>query len=292
MLWKLKRMGSYMIILLLLPYVITIFLNGPSQETSAEVKDVTVTVEQNGEEITMSLDDYGIGKLASEIPATYKEEALKAQAIIVRTTIYGQILESGSDTIFSDDFFSSKEMEENWGEKYRTNYRRIKKAWDETDGQVLIYDEKPAYVPFCRLTNGSTRDGKEVLGSDEYPYLKMRECPFDIESKEQIQTKTIEDMDAEVTETDSAGYVKTVRVGENQMSAEEFRTEYELDSSCFTLQHYDGNLRIVTRGVGHGLGMSQYTANRMAGNGGSFEDILNYFFEGTEIREVADIVKK
>lgn len=292
MLWKLKRMGSYMIILLLLPYVITIFLNGPSQETSAEVKNVTVTVEQNGEEIAMSLDDYGIGKLASEIPATYKEEALKAQAIVVRTTIYGQILESGSDTVFSDDFFSSKEMEKNWGEKYRANYRKIKKAWDETEGQVLIYNEKPAYVPFCRLTNGSTRDGKEVLGSEEYPYLKMRECPFDIESKEQIQTKTIDDMDAEVTETDSAGYVKTVRVGENQMSAEEFRTEYELDSSCFTLQHYDGNLRIVTRGVGHGLGMSQYTANRMAGNGGSFEDILKYFFEGTEIREVADIVKK
>lgn len=292
MLWRLKKMGSYLIILLLLPYVITIFLNGPSEETSAEVSDVTVKVMQDGAEIEISLDEYCIGKMASEIPASYKEEALKAQAVIVRTTVYGQILESGSETVFSDDFFSSKEMEENWGENYRKYYRRIKNAWDDTKGQVLIYGEKPAYVPFCRLTNGSTRDGKEVLESDEYPYLKIKECPFDIESKQQIQTKTLEEMDAEVTETDSAGYVKTVRVGEKQMSAEEFRTEYELASSCFTLQHYDGKLRIVTRGVGHGLGMSQYTASRMAENGGTYEDILNYFFEGTQLKEVADIVKK
>lgn len=292
MFWRLKRMGSYMIILLLLPYVITIFLNGPSEETSAQVNDVTVKVEQDGEDIELSLDEYCIGKLASEIPATYKEEALKAQAVLVRTTVYGQILESGSGMTFSDDFLTSKEMEETWGEKYRTNYRKIKNAWEQTTGQVLIYGEKPAYVPFCRLTNGSTRDGKEVLGSDDYPYLKIKDCPFDIESKEQIQTKTMEEMDAEVTETDSAGYVKTVRVGDTQMSAEEFRTEYDLDSSCFTLQHYDGKLRIVTRGVGHGLGMSQYTASRIAENGGTYEDILNYFFEGTELKEVADIVKK
>lgn len=292
MFWRLKRMGSYLIILLLLPYVITIFLNGPSVETSADINDVIVKAKQDGKDIELSLDEYCIGKLACEIPVTYNEEALKAQAVLVRTTVYGQILESGSGTTFSDDFFSSKEMKKNWGENYRTNYRKIKSAWDQTKGQVLIYGEKPAYVPFCRLTNGSTRDGKEVLGSDEYPYLKIKECPLDIESKEQIQTKTMEEMDAEVAETDSAGYVKTVRVGEKQMSAEEFRTEYDLNSSCFTLQHYDGKLRIVTRGVGHGLGMSQYTASRMAENGGTYEDILNYFFEGTELKEVADIVKK
>lgn len=292
MLWRIKKWASYLTILILLPYVITIFINGPSIRTAAEVSAVTVKVEKEKKTIDMDLVKYCIGRLANEMPAGYKEEALKAQAILVRTVVYAQILEEGSAAALPDEYWSEKEMKENWGTEYHSKYRKLKKAWEDTDGQVLMYEDKLANVPFCRLTNGSTRDGKEVLESEEYPYLKMKECPFDIESKEQIQTTILEDMDAEVTETDSAGYVKKVRVGENTMGAEEFRKEYQLSSSCFTLQRYDGKLRVVTRGVGHGLGMSQYTANRMAKNGGTCEDILNYFFEGTRIEEVAEIVKE
>ena len=74
------------------------------------------------------------------------------------------------------------------------------------------------------------------------------------------------------------------------MSGEEFRTNYHLASSCFTLQKYNGKLRITTRGVGHGLGMSQNTANEAAKKGDGYEEILERFFEGTDIKEVTDIV--
>ena len=49
-------------------------------------------------------------------------------------------------------------------------------------------------------------------------------------------------------------------------------------------------MRITTRGVGHGLGMSQYTAGKMAEEGSTFEEILIYFFPGTALQEVAQIV--
>ena len=75
------------------------------------------------------------------------------------------------------------------------------------------------------------------------------------------------------------------------MSGEEFRNAYDLDSACFTLQDYDGKLRVTTRGAGHGLGMSQYTANRMAKGGKDYKEILEYFFPGTEIKEVTEILK-
>lgn len=290
MLWRMKKWASYLTILILLPYVITIFINGPSMRTAAEVSAVTVKVEKGKKTIDMDLDQYCIGRLAGEMPAGYEKEALKAQAILVRTAVYTQIMEEGSEAVLPEEYWTEKEMKENWGKQYASKYRRMKEAWEETRGQVLMYEESLADAPFCRLTNGSTRDGKEVLESEEYPYLKIKECPFDIESKEQIQTTILEDIDAEVTETDSAGYVKKVRVGEETMGAEEFRKEYQLCSSCFTLQHYDGKLRVVTRGVGHGLGMSQYTANRMAKNGGTCEEVLSYFFEGTRLEEVAEIV--
>ena len=259
---KLKKMGCYIIIIVLLPYVVTVFLNGPSIETAAPADEMEVMVKQGEKEIQLPLDEYGIGRMAKEIPASYEEEAVKVQAILVRTAVYKQLKEEGSKAVLADDFWTEKEMEEEWGSrKFSEYYRKMENAWQETEGQVVMYGEELANTPFTRLTNGSTRDGKEVLGSGDYPYLKIRECPLDIESKDQIKTVTTDDMDAEVKETDTAGYVTSVRVGEETMSGEEFREKYKLDSSCFILQKYDGKMRITTRGIGHGLGISQYTAN-------------------------------
>ena len=289
---KLKKMGCYIIIIVLLPYVVTVFLNGPSIETAAPADEMEVMVKQGEKEIQLPLDEYGIGRMAKEIPASYEEEAIKVQAILVRTAVYKQLKEEGSEAVLVDDFWTEKEMKEEWGSrKFSEYYRKIENAWQETEGQVVMYGEELANTPFTRLTNGSTRDGKEVLGSEDYPYLKIKECPLDIESKDQIRTVTTEDMDAEIKETDTAGYVTSVRVGEETMSGEEFREKYKLDSSCFILQKYDGKMRITTRGVGHGLGLSQYTANEMAKEEKTTEEILQYFFEGTEIREVAEIIR-
>ena len=289
---KLKKMGCYIIIIVLLPYVVTVFLNGPSIETAAPADEMEVMVKQGEKEIQLPLDEYGIGRMVKEIPASYEEEAIKVQAILVRTAVYKQLKEEGSEAVLADDFWTEKEMKEEWGSrKFSEYYRKMENAWQETEGQVVMYGEELANTPFTRLTNGSTRDGKEVLGSEDYPYLKIKECPLDIESKDQIRTVTTEDMDAEIKETDTAGYVTSVRVGEETMSGEEFREKYKLDSSCFILQKYDGKMRITTRGIGHGLGLSQYTANEMAKEEKTTEEILQYFFEGTEIREVAEIIR-
>ena len=128
------------------------------------------------------------------------------------------------------------------------------------------------------------------MESEDYPYLKIVECPDDIEAEKQLQTVTVDDMDAEITATDTAGYVLNVRVGQENVSGEEFRNTYKLASGCFTLQRCNGQIRITTRGIGHGLGLSQYEANQMAKNGKTYEEILQYFFEGTEIKEVAEIL--
>lgn len=300
---RLKQFGCYLIIIVLLPYIITVFINGPSMVSSSNVDQTYVTVKtdkdsENGEDtvkdenktVELPIEDYCIGIMAREIPPGYEKEALKAQAILVRTDVYRKIEEEGSGAVLKDEFWTQKQMEETWGvTRYSRYYSKLKNAWRGTEGQVLMYEGKLARTPFFRLSNGSTRDGKEVLG-ESYPYLKITECPLDIEVEEQIQTVTFEDIDAEVLECDTAGYVLRVRIGKEEVSGEEFRMNYHLASSCFTLQKYNGKLRITTRGVGHGLGMSQNTADKMAKKGKSCEDILEYFFEGTEIKEVTDIV--
>ncbi len=289
---KIKTFMCYLSVIVLLPYVVTVFLNGPSLVSSSNIDARYVKVKSDSGTIQMPMEEYCIGILAKEIPADYEQEALKAQAILVRTDIYGKLAQNGNDMVLEDSFWSKQQMGDSWGtSKYSSNYSALEKAWEETEGQVLIYNGKTAKTPFFRLSNGSTRDGREALGSEEYPYLKIVDCPLDIEDVRQVQTITIDDMDAEITACDTAGYVLNVRVGNNTISGEEFRANYHLDSSCFSFQKYNGKLRITTRGIGHGLGMSQYTANEMAKEGKTVEEILDYFFEGTELKEVVEIVE-
>lgn len=297
---KFRQFGYYLVIIVLLPYVITVFINGPSIATSSHVDGTYVKVrlgeDQTAEEagegsvIDLPIEEYCIGIMAKEVLPEYEKEMLKAQAVLVRTDVYRRIEKEGSGAVLEDSFWTQKEMEKAWGvAQYSRYYNKLRAAWRDTEGQVLMYDGKLAKTPFFRLSNGSTRDGKEVLGKN-YPYLKIIECPFDIEAEEQIQTVTLEDMDAEVEACDTAGYVLSVRVGKEKVSGEEFRSNYHLASSCFTLQKYNGKLRITTRGVGHGLGMSQNTANELVKQGRGYEEVLEEFFADTEIKEVTDIV--
>lgn len=289
---KVKTFLCYLTIIVLLPYIVTVFINGPSIVSSPHVDGSYVKVRTESGEAGMSLEEYCIGILAKEIPADYEKEALKAQAILVRTEVYGKLQAGGEDLALDRDFWTKDQMEEAWGAvKAASNYGKFKDAWKETEGQVVTYEGNLARTSFFRLSNGSTRDGKEVLGQEDCPYIKIVDCPLDIEAQEQIQTVTVDDIDAEVTATDTVGYVLSVRVGNEVVSGEEFRTNYHLASSCFTFQRYEGKLRITTRGVGHGLGMSQYTANEMAKEGEDAASILGYFFVGTELKEVAEIVR-
>ena len=244
----------------------------------------------------MKMDEYLLGVVSAEMPANFEEEALKAQAVLVRTEVYRAIRDAGEGQKLEEEFWTEKQMKSAWGMRYAENYRKLKNALESTAGQVLFYEDGLAMTPFFNLSNGYTRDAKEVLGKEEYPYLKIVECPEDVNAEDEIQTvvlgeKDIGTMDVEVVETDSVGYVLKIRVGDNTISGEEFRNKYNLASSCFTLQRYNGKLRVTTRGTGHGIGMSQYTANEMAKKKKSYKNILKYFFNGTEIKEVTEIVK-
>ena len=305
---KVKQAGCWLLIIVLLPYIITVFINGPKVITASKADETMVKIKKNGK---MPVEEYCIGVLARDMPADYEKEALNAQAVLIRTEVYRMIQEAGGDGTLpeeaADEFWTEKQMKSAWGMRYAENYRKLKNALESTAGQVLFYGKDLAMTPFFNLSNGYTRDAKEVLGKEEYPYLKIVECPGDVNAENEIQTVIlevkseqkgenegttgIETMDVEIQETDSVGYVLKIRVGDKVMSGEEFRNKYHLASSCFTLQPYNGKLRVTTRGAGHGIGMSQYTANEMAKKEQGYRKILKYFFKGTDIKEVTEIIK-
>ena len=271
---KIKKFIAVVIIIVLFPYIITVFTNGNEVNSSTETdkKDAL-------------LKEHCIGLLAKEVTATYEEEMLKVQAILVRTTVYKEVEELGKEILKQEGFGKVEDIDASW-------YKKLENIWEETEGEVVMYQDKLALVPYHQVSNGKTRIGSEVLGSEDYPYLKMKECPKDVEADNQMESKFIQVTGAKVEAYDSAGYALSVTVGEEKINGESFRDTYGLASSCFELQTFENNTRVVTKGVGHGLGLSQYTANEMAKEGKTYKEILQFFFEGTEVKEVAEILWK
>ena len=92
--------------------------------------------------------------------------------------------------------------------------------------------------------------------------------------------------DFEIKAYDSAGYVSELRIGNTVCTGDQFRDALSLPSSAFSFsEDGDDRVKITTTGKGHGMGMSIWTADQMAKEGKTYEEILAFFFEGTELRD-------
>lgn len=319
---KIKTICSFLVILILLPYIVAVFVNGGDVEVKGKGKEPVVQVKKmlgKGREITVEVpwEEYFIGVLAKEMPETYEEESLKAQAVLIRTNLY-QKLEGKEEKVVEDEYLNVKDLEKKWSiKKFEKFYNKLKKAMNDTGNQVLYYNDTYAMVPFHQSSNGKTRSAQEVLGNGDVPYLMLRECPKDKEAEDQMHVynmefkeiqekcrpflvavdkknadKILEFSDFEIQAYDSAGYVSKMRIGDTVCTGEQFREALSLASSAFSIQEADGGLRITTMGKGHGLGMSQWTANELAKEGKQYEEILQIFFEGTNLTDGGEIFSK
>ena len=312
---KFKSIAAFLIILILLPYIVSVFVNGADvREDDGENFYVKVKVPdaEEADGVTeIRWTDYLAGILAEEISEDCEPETLKAQAVVIRTQIY-RTLEDSEDKTLTESYLSRDEMEDKWGaENYGEYYEKYIRAVEETDDTVVMYGDAYAWTPFHQSSNGMTRSAAEVLGSNDYPYIAVIECPLDKEADDEIQTFTFsyteiqslcrdflvaeEDEDKaaqgytyddfEVRSCDSAGYVSELRMGNTICTGDQFRDALSLPSSAFSFsEEDDDNIKITTTGKGHGLGMSIWTADQMAKEGKTFEEILAFFFEGTELR--------
>ena len=112
---KLKSAGAFLTILLLLPYVVTVFVNGidvlgMSQEPCVQAE----TEDQDGEKTvrTVPWTEYMMGILGKTMPASYEKEALKAQAVVLRTMLYQQ---AAQDVVFKEAYLTPEELKKKWG---------------------------------------------------------------------------------------------------------------------------------------------------------------------------------
>ncbi|MDR3595485.1 stage II sporulation protein D [Clostridium sp.] len=307
-------------------------IGGFDLSNGAIVKSLGITFPTNGkvklyrkeqdkvEEI--DLEEYIMGVVASEVPANFNEEALKAQAVAARTFYMNKRINPDkeaekygaeiSDTTNCQVYMSKEERLAKWSSKDgESNWSKIEKAVLDTKGQVLTYEGVVLeYAQFFAVSSGKTEDAKDVF-SIEVPYLKSEES-----KGEEIAPKFKTTMSIPVDEfvnkingkyananvkkgnlntsikIDSyteGGGVKTIRVGNETIKGTEFRELFNLNSTNFTLDFGKDVVKINCTGYGHGVGMSQWGANAMAKNGSTYDEILKHYYKGVEINEITYI---
>lgn len=313
-----RDVSAILLFVFLLPYVVSCLWGHIGEETSAffdeaEEKDwidrrYEVSLSEGWGIRRMDMQEYLIRKLEIIMPqeagsgVQYELEALKAQAVLLRTELW-RLFIAGSGSVVIQDDVTIYNQDEMISAEEETLYE---KAVHETDGIFLSYDGQPVKAAFFPVSCGQTRNAKEVWENSEYPYLISVECSQDIQadnyqsrtavSKQEYcrlvrelfdMTSTAQDLwTAPEFTYDNAGYVIEADFYGNTCSGEAFRNKFGLNSACFEMQWMDESVVFHVKGVGHGFGMSQYGANKKAVSGENFDQILEDYFFNTELAKI------
>lgn len=269
---------------------------------------------ESGQIEELPIDEYLLGVVSAEMPASFEQEALNAQAIVARTyTVYSiehnQNKHEGAD--ICDDpnccqaWISKEKRLEKWSEENRQEYwNKIVLAINNTLGKIITYNGEVIDAFFHSNSGGITETPVNVWGGTNYPYLQsvktsgedgytqysseviLSKDELDLKIKEKYPDFQIDygDNDAiKILEYTDSNRVKKIKIGNKNLSGTELRGIIGLKSTNFNVVIEDQNIKFSVIGYGHGVGMSQTGADSMAKEGKKYDEIIKHFYTGVEI---------
>lgn len=307
---RIKPAAIVMAILLaiLLPYAAVLVFG--KRINSVDNKLDGIQIESQTEMV--SAEDYVVRLVAAEIPVNYHIEALKAQAVIARTYLYQAIGESESfaESSLPEQGWTETKMQEEWGDRWEENKQKIQQAVKETESLVITFHGSLTQLLYHKVSSGTTRTDE----SGVCPYLKSKESSYDIQADGYLQMKTFTEQEfvqllqaaypdraipsnnlfatLQILAKDGSGYIEQMQIGGCEFQGLEIANALQMSSCCMSFEEFEGKLRVISRGIGHGYGMSQWGASRMGEEGKHWEEILKYYYDfetGLQIQTIADV---
>lgn len=287
-------------ILLIIVVILTFLAVGSfKKETTSfnieEKEEIKLAVKSEVGIEQINLEEYVLGVVAGEMPASFHEEALKAQAISARTYAVYKMKHSQTDydvvtDITNQVYINIDKMQEMWGGNYSKYYEKIKNAVASTQDLIMTYDGEVICSMYFSSTNGYTEDAQLVFGTTQ-EYLKSVSSPetssevTKVFSKNEFCQKlgiTCNEIKISNIEKSSTGRINSIMINNQTFKGTELRNILGLRSTDITIETGE-NITITTKGYGHGVGMSQYGANTLANNGKTYEEILKYYYQNINI---------
>ena len=330
----LQTLAFFVVVMTFLPLVISAAINRGDEsitpqesekmtEESAELSkppapspttEYTVFVNSTGETVTLDLEELTTRVLYAEMPASFNIEALKAQAVAIRSFILYSTAHPQDDNphpnadICTDyahcvAYRTYEEAVEAYGVVTADDtYCVMVEAVAATKGEYITYDSEPINAVFHGASFGQTESCKNIWGAD-VPYLQSVETPesgdefkekkslLPSELKSLLEPLGVEftynpaDWVGDITKNQS-GRVDSLLVCGSSISGKQLRTLLSLRSTNFTVEFVNGYFTFSTVGYGHGVGLSQYGADLLADDGCSYRYILNHYYPNTTIASI------
>lgn len=329
-----KKMFLYILCLVLICFLIPILFTKRNNTTQTSVVEKPKEVQEKviydygkyntvkllhtktGEVEELELDEYLLGVVSSEMPASFENEALKAQAVVARTYTMYKIVNGSKhenadicdDSTCCQAWISKEDRLNKWKEEERnSNWAKIENAVYTTKGKIITYNNEPINAFFHSNSGGTTDTATAVWGGTNYPYLQVVETSgedtysqYNSEvtvTKEEFVSKIKEyhsDLEIDFSlenQIKILGYtegerVKNIKIGNLELSGVEIRTIFGLKSAKFNINIEGDEIKFTVIGYGHGVGMSQTGADSMAKQGSNYEEIIKHYYTGVEIIDI------
>lgn len=253
------------------------------------------------------VDDYLRSVVPEEMPTDWPAEALKAQSVAARSF---SLASRGRHASEGYDLCTTTHCQLYTGTAAEKTASTA--AVRATRGEVLTYGGKPIEALFHTDSGGMTESSENVWGS-HVPYLRTVR---DAQIKTLPWTKTITRADLErklaakghaigkvrsialsplaigraAKDRTASGRVKTMTVkgtkGAATLSGTTWRSLLGLKSTLFDAKLTKDAVTFTGYGSGHGLGISQWGAKRLAETGKSYADILHHYYTGTTLQQL------
>ena len=278
----------------------------PTQKNNEQI---SVYNHDTNEILYMDIENYVVGAVAKEMPASFSMEALKAQAVAARTIAYKHLnLGMGCNNCdlctspaHVQGYASVEDRQLLWGDEYQKWESIVEAAVKETAGEAIYYDGELIDVLYHASSNGQTENSIDVFSSSR-EYLVGVASPDENLVKDEIRlsksdfankvnsaypsaglkANKIKEQIKIVSYT-ASGRVENVKIGDITIDGVAFRQLFSIKSTDFSFIFLDNEIVVSTLGYGHGVGMSQRGANEMAKNGYSYVDILTHYYTGVSV---------
>ena len=260
----------------------------------------------------LDLEDYIVGVVAAEMPASFHIEALKAQALAARTYTLMRMEEYGgkgcinhpgadicTDSTHCQAYRNPKSLDK--------DIEKIMEAVFSTKGEVIVYEYHLIDAVFHSTSGGKTENSEDVW-ANKVPYLRSVISEFEDSSPKLVSLQKIKiddfivglkSMDEglkvnkknlknemNIMERSEGGRVSKIKIGNKTFTGKAIREKFGLNSSNFSFSIGKSEITFIVTGYGHGIGMSQYGADGMARNGFDYRDIIRHYYQGIEIANI------
>ena len=195
-----------------------------------------------------------------------------------------------------------------WNEAEReSNWNKIVNAVNNTQGKIITYEGKVINAFFHSNSGGKTEAPINVWGGSNYPYLQSVQTDGEdaysqyksevtLTKDEFVEKIKEEHNDFEIDfskkycikikENTEGNRVKTIQIGNLELTGVEVRNIFSLRSANFTFKIEEDNIKFEVIGYGHGVGMSQTGADSLAKQGKNYEEIIKHYYTGVEIADM------